>query len=97
MDSLLVSMNLLNHLLLCTRACTVSPLLSWLGQAFLSATASGADQGLCAQEEMENMEFCSGTGKKPLFKVNNLFTLVPGSEHLLMAHAACLVFEELGL
>lgn len=38
MDPLLVSMGWLNHLLLCMWACTVSHLLPWLGQAFLSAT-----------------------------------------------------------
>lgn len=38
MDPLLVSMGWLDHLLLCTGARAVSRLLSWLDQAFLSAT-----------------------------------------------------------
>lgn len=51
----------------------------------------GESQGLCAQEEMQTLWNFALVLAKSHFKVNNLFTWGPGSEHPLMAHAGCLV------
>ena len=92
MDSLLVSMHLLTHLLLCVWACTVSRLLSWLGQAFLSAAGFWRRARSCVLRRRS--KHCrQKTGNfalvlaKSHFQVNNLFTWGPGSEHPLVAHA----------
>lgn len=96
MDSLLVSMHWLNHLLLCMWACTVSCLLSWLGQAFLSdAGFWERARGCVLRRRYKHCRPQTGNFAlvlaKSHFEVNNLFTLGPGSEHPLAAHAACLV------
>lgn len=93
MDSLLVSMHWLNHLLLCMWACTVSRLLSWLGQAFLSATSFwGRTRGCVLRRRCKHCGQQTGNfalvPAKSHFKVNNPFTLGPGFKHPLMAHAA---------
>lgn len=93
MDSLLVSMRWLNHLLLCMWACTVSRLLSWLRQAFLSATGFwGRARGCVLRRRCKHCRQQTGNFAlvlaKSHFKVNNLFTLGPGSEHPLMAQCS---------